>query len=177
MINKHHQTDKGNKIATKMFYFLIISLIPMFSIIIIYIHNPTSNILNYIALRANDLPAIYSQNTPVFSKTLSLYVKTAPFTAILLFLNTCKNLRLKNDKSPWQLLKINILFTFFYAILIYAFLFTDTELTSSAKMLKLMSVNIILLSFFYISLHSIIFIFSYLYFWFCIGSYRSFKEK
>ncbi|ENA2179267.1 colicin immunity protein Cui, partial [Escherichia coli] len=60
---------------------------------------------------------------------------------------------------------------------IYAFLFADTELTSSAKMLKLMSVNIILLSFFYISLHSIIFIFSYLYFWFCIGSYRSFKEK
>ncbi|HCB9695576.1 TPA: colicin immunity protein Cui, partial [Escherichia coli] len=169
--------DKGNKIATKMFYFLIISLIPMFSIIIIYIHNPTSNILNYIALRANDLPAIYSQNTPVFSKTLSLYVKTAPFTAILLFLNTCKNLRLKNDKSPWQLLKINIFFTFFYAILIYAFLFADTELTSSAKMLKLMSVNIILLSFFYINLHSIIFIFSYLYFWFCIGSYRSFKEK
>ncbi|EIO6641959.1 colicin immunity protein Cui, partial [Escherichia coli] len=100
----------------------------------------------YIALRANDLPAIYSQNTPVFSKTLSLYVKTAPFTAILLFLNTCKNLRLKNDKSPWQLLKINIFFTFFYAILIYAFLFADTELTSSAKMLKLMSVNIILLS-------------------------------
>ncbi|WP_283571339.1 colicin immunity protein Cui [Escherichia coli] len=59
----------------------------------------------------------------------------------------------------------------------YAFLFADTELTSSAKMLKLMSVNIILLSFFYISLHSIIFTFSYLYFWFCIGSYRSFKEK
>ncbi|HFO4632344.1 TPA: colicin immunity protein Cui, partial [Escherichia coli] len=55
--------------------------------------------------------------------------------------------------------------------------FADTELTSSAKMLKLMSVNIILLSFFYINLYSIIFIFSYLYFWFCIGSYRSFKEK
>ncbi|HHZ3627411.1 TPA: colicin immunity protein Cui [Escherichia coli] len=68
-------------------------------------------------MRANDLPAIYSQNTPVFSKTLSLYVKTAPFTAILLFLNTCKNLRLKNDKSPWQLLKINIFFHFFLCYL------------------------------------------------------------
>ncbi|HHR4183623.1 colicin immunity protein Cui [Citrobacter cronae] len=133
--------------------------------------------LYYIALKTSDLPNIYSLKTPAFSKTLSLYVKTAPFAAIFLFFNTYKNLRLKKDKSPWHLLKINILFTLFYAILIYLFLFTNTELTSSAKMLKLMSVNSILLSFFYISLYSIIFIFTFLYFWFCIGSYRAFKER
>lgn len=173
----YNEIDEGNKIAKKMFYILLIAILPILLIIAMYLYNPTSNILNYIELRGSNLPAIYSVKNLLLSKALSFYVKTSPFTATFLFLNTYKNLRLKRDKPAWHLLRINVLFTLFYAILIYLFLCTDTELTNSAKLLKLMSANNIFLSFFYISLYSIIFMFTYLYLWFCIGTYRAFKER
>lgn len=160
-----------------MFCFLLAALLPFLLIIVIYVINPTSDILNDIALKTIEFPAIYSSKSPLLSKVMDVYVKTSPFVAIFLFLNTYKSLRLKREKSEWYLLRVSFLFTFFYAILIYLFLCTDTELTSSAKMLKLMSVNDFFLSFFYISLYSIVFMFTYLYLWFCIGTFRAFKER
>ncbi|EKF0883672.1 colicin immunity protein [Salmonella enterica subsp. enterica] len=173
----HNEIDEGNKIAKKMFYFLLISILPMLLIIATYIYNPTSGMLKYIELKASDLPSIYSLKNSILSKTLSTYVKTAPFVAFILFLTSHKNLRLKKDSSVHKALTIQVLFSIFYAILIYTFLLTNTELTKSAKLLKLMSTNDFYLSFFYISLYSGIYVFSYLYMWFFIGTYRILKER
>lgn len=173
----HNEIDEGNKIAKKMFYFLFIAILPIFLIIAMYIYNPTSNILKYVELRASDLPAIYSLKNPILSKTLSVYVKTAPFVAFILFLISHKNLRLKKDSSAPKALITQILFSIFYATLIYTFLLTNTELTKSARLLKLMSINDFYLSFFYISLYAGIYVFSYLYMWFFIGTCRILKER
>ncbi|EDC8062304.1 colicin immunity protein, partial [Salmonella enterica subsp. enterica serovar Bareilly] len=42
---------------------------------------------------------------------------------------------------------------------------------------RLMSENDLFLLFFYISLYAGIYIFSYLYLWFCVGTFRAFKER
>ncbi|MBJ2640121.1 colicin immunity protein Cui, partial [Salmonella enterica subsp. enterica serovar Typhimurium] len=53
---------------------------------------------------------------------------------------------------------------------------TDTELTLSSKTFVLMSKNDLFLSFFYITLYIGIYIFTYLYFWFLIGTYKLFTR-
>ncbi|EBW8699047.1 colicin immunity protein, partial [Salmonella enterica subsp. diarizonae serovar 16:z10:e,n,x,z15] len=70
-----------------------------------------------------------------------------------------------------------LLFTIIEIIIAYVFLFTNTELTTSSKLFRLMSENDLFLLFFYISLYAGIYIFSYLYLWFCVGTFRAFKER
>lgn len=173
----YNEVDEGNKVAKKMFCFLLIALLPFLLIIIAYVINPTSAILNDVALRTIELPAISSLKNPLLSKVMDVYVKTSPFVAFSLFLLTYKKLRLKENKSVYEILALHMLFTIFYVLFIYVFLFTNTELTTSVKLLKIMSTNDFYLIFFYVSLYSGIYVFSYLYMWFCTGTYRVFKER
>lgn len=176
-MNKHNEFHEGNRIAKKMFCFLLVALLPFLLIVAIYVINPTSGILNDVALKTIELPAIYSAKSPLLSKVMDVYVKTSPFVAFALFLLTYKKLRLKENKSAYEIIVVHVLFTIFYALFVYVFLFTDTELTTSAKLLKVMSTNDFYLTFFYVSLYAGIYVFSYLYMWFCIGTYRVFKER
>lgn len=160
-----------------MLCFLLISLIPLLMIFSVYLNNPNSSFLNSISVVTRNLPAIISANNPILSKSMDTYTKTAPLLALFIFFRTCKTLKLKNSKSQWEAFGILIAFTAFYTIMIYLFLFTDTELTTSGKLLNLLSTNDLFLCFFYVSLYCGIYIFSYLYFWFIIGTYNLFKER
>lgn len=167
----------GNKIVRKMFYFLFFAFLPFLFIFFIYIQYPLSGILNEIVSKVINLPAIYSSKSPVFSRVMSLYLKTAPAFAIVFFLFSFKLLKLKKGSVFSQAISVLVLFTLFYVILIYIFLFTNTNLTTSVKILAFMSKNDIYLSFFYVTLYSGIYILSFLYLWFCVGTYRLFKER
>lgn len=176
-MSENNEFDEGNKAARKMLYCLLFALLPFLLIVLIYIQHQTSGIFNDIAFKTIELPAIHSSKSPVLSRVMDLYVKTSPALAFIAFLITRKHLRLKKGKSFSQAITVHVLFTFLYALLIYVFLFTNTELTTSAKLLAFMSKNDFYLTFFYVSLYSGIYIFSYLYMWFCIGTYRLFKER
>lgn len=173
----YNEIDEGNKIAKKMLYFLLFAILPFLGIFFLYINDPEAPILNAIAASTSNLPAVLSFNNPLLSKVMDVYTKTSPLFAFVLFMVSYKNLSLKKESSACKALVILVLFTVFYAILIYSFLFTNTELTKSAKLLKLMSINDFYLAFFYVSLYSGIYIFSYLYMWFCIGTFRVVKER
>ncbi|WBF46785.1 colicin immunity protein Cui [Serratia rubidaea] len=172
-----NEVDEGAQVAKVMFLVLFVALLPFFFIIGIYVQDPTSIMLNNVASITSHLPAIHSLKSPLLSKVMDVYVKTSPFVAFVLFLITQKRLKLKKDNSKWYLLRVFILFSLFYTVLIYSFLFTNKELTNSAKILNLMSTNDIFLSFFYISLYCVIFLFTYLCLWFFIGTIRAFKER
>lgn len=172
-----NEVDNGAQVAKVMFLVLFVALLPFFFIIGVYVQDPTSIMLNNVASITRHLPAIYSFKSPLLSKVMDVYVKTSPFVAFVLFLITHKKLRLKKDKSKWYLLRIYLLFSLFYMILMYSFLLTNKELTHSARLIKFMSTNDIFLSFFYISLYCVIFLFTYLYLWFFIGTFRAFKER
>jgi hypothetical protein len=176
-MSKYNELNEGNRIAKKMFAFLVAALLPFLCIVAIYVINPASGILNDVALKTIELPAIYSSKSPLLSKVMDVYVKTAPFVAFALFIFTYKTLRLKGNNPVYKVLALHVFFTIFYMLFVYVFLFTNTELTTSSKLLKLMSKNEISLTFFYVSLYAGVYVFSYLYMWFCIGTYRALKER
>jgi len=179
-MNAYNEIEEANKSALKMFYVLLFALVPLLFIVIIYLVDPQSNVLKAISYNTRSLPAIMSSNSPLLSKSMDVYVKTSPFFALFACCLTFKWIKLKSDKadkSAWQLLMLFVLFTLFYASLIYSFLFKNKELITSAKLLKLMSTNDITLSFFYVTLYAGIYMFSCLYLWIGIGICRAIKER
>lgn len=176
-MNTTPEMDETNKAVIKMLWFLSLAIIPLFVVFVIYINNSHVEILNFIASSTINLPAVMSAKSPLLSKVMDVYVKTAPVFAFLVFLMTHEFLRLKREKSVWKALKIYVCFTIFYTIYIYTFLFANTELTTSAKLLKLASMNNFFLLIFYICLYAAIYSLTYLYLWMGIGIYRKFKER
>ncbi len=176
-MNTTPEMDETNKAVIKMLWFLSLAIIPLFVVFVIYINNSHVEILNFIASSTINLPAVMSAKSPLLSKVMDVYVKTAPVFAFLIFLMTHKKLNFKHNKSIGYTLKIYLYFTIFYAIMIYAFLFSDTELTEKTKLLKLASMNDFFLLILYVSLYSSIYMFGYLYLWFTIGIYREIKER
>lgn len=176
-MNTYNEFNEGNKAAKKMLFFLLPAILPFLLILFIYINNPKSPLLHVVLCYTKNFPAIMSSNSPLLSKVMDTYVKTAPLMAFIMFLRTHGGLKLKNNNTPHQTLLIYVLFSILYAILIYVFLFKNTELTESSKLLKLMSKHDIYLTFFYISLYAGIYVFSYLYMWFCIGTYKFYRER
>ena len=172
-----NKMEREIEIIKKVFVYLIIALSPFALIIGVYVYDPTSIFLQEIALRTSHLPAVYSSKSPLFSVVMSLYLKTAPFFAVIVYLMIFKNIPLKKKASRWYLLWLYFLFTVLYFIIIYVFLCTEQELTHSGRLLKLMSMNDIFLSFFYISFYSSIFMITYLYILFGVGTYRAFIER
>ncbi|EBX7470053.1 colicin immunity protein [Salmonella enterica subsp. enterica] len=173
-MNINDKKESEKKISTTLCYYLLLCLLPFILIIGTYIHNPSSDTLNNAARAIGNIPGFHSLKNPILSKLLNAYIHTAPLTAIILFMFTNKEMKLKNNISTFKALKALFSFTLFNFIIIYCFLFKHTELTNSGRILKAMSLNSFSLSFFYISLYLIIFIFSYFYLWACIGTYRVF---
>lgn len=173
-MNINDKKESEKKISTTLFYYLLLCLFPFVLIIGTYIHNPSSETINNAVMAIGNIPGFHSLKNPILSKLLNSYVHTAPLTAIILFIFTYKEMKLKNNTSTFKALKALFSFTLFNFIIIYCFLFKNTELTNSGRILKAMSLNNFSLSFFYISLYLIIFIFSYFYLWACIGTYRVF---
>ncbi|EAA9297776.1 colicin immunity protein [Salmonella enterica subsp. enterica] len=173
-MNINDKKESEKKISTTLCYYLLLCLLPFILIIGTYIYNPSSDTLNNAAMAIGNIPGFHSLKNPILSKLLNAYIHTAPLTAIILFIFTNKEMKLKNNISTFKALKALFSFTLFNFIIIYCFLFKHTELTNSGRILKAMSLNSFSLSFFYISLYLIIFIFSYFYLWACIGTYRVF---
>lgn len=171
------EMEETNKAVKKMLWLLVLALIPLFITFVIYLINPYSETFNFIARSAINLPAVMSANSPLLSKVMDVYVKTAPVFAFLAFLMTHKKLNFKHNRSIGYTLKIYLYFTIFYAIMIYAFLFSDTELTEKTKLLKLASMNDVFMLILYVILYSATYMFGYLYLWFTIGIYREIKER
>ncbi|MDU7483723.1 MAG: colicin immunity protein Cui [Hafnia alvei] len=169
--------EEGNRAAKKMLYALLILIVPILILSGLYIINPSSYVFYAIYDSTKNLPAILSQNNLLLSKSMDIYTKTAPLMAFFVFLLTYKKLCLRNDVSFLKITFLFLLFTIIEIIIIYVFLFTNTELTTSSKLFRLMSENNLFLLFFYISLYAGIYIFSYLYLWFCVGTFRAFKER
>ncbi|PVW18341.1 colicin N immunity protein [Klebsiella pneumoniae] len=163
-----------NKISKKISSSLLLLLSPFALIFFSYNNAPIPLLEKIIAYLS--LPGFHSLNNPPLSEAFNLYVHTAPLAAISLFIFTHKELELKPKSSPLRALKILTPFTILYISMIYCFLLTDTELTLSSKTFVLMSKNDLFLSFFYITLYIGIYIFTYLYFWFLIGTYKLFTR-
>ncbi|EBJ7106727.1 colicin immunity protein [Salmonella enterica] len=173
-MNKRNEDKREKNISIKLFSYLFTFLLPFIPIILFYFYNSESDIIKNITTTLSNIPGFHSLKNPTLSYLLNTYIHTAPLTAFLLFLFTHKQLKLKKEKSPFKALTILFLFSLFYLIMIYCFLLINTELTHSSKILKLMSLNNFFLSFFYISLYCGIFLFTYLYLWFFIGTYKLF---
>lgn len=156
---------------------MLILLIPLLMLFSIYLSNANSPFLNAISVISSNLPAITSADNDILSKVMDTYLKTSPLFALLFFFLSYKELRLKGGISKLKAVILLTSFTFFYTILICSFLLSNIELTTSKKLLKLASKNDFLLCFFYMSLYCGIYVFSYLYLWFGIGTYKLFKER
>lgn len=172
------QQSHEEKISTKkMFLFLFAALFPFLLIVTLFLLSPELKIFNIISYATRDIPSITSPNNFELSKIMDLYVKTAPVFSLFVFLLSGKDLRLKKGKQKKEILTLHLFFTFLYALVIYVFLFTNHDMTTSGRIIKMMSSNDLFLTFFYVSLYCSIYTFTYIYLWFCIGTYRIFKEK
>ncbi len=176
-MNAYEDSLAANQAARKMFYFLLIALIPYLIIAGIYLDNPRSPLLMALSDNTNTLPAIISSKNLLLSKAMDVYTKSAPLISIIFFLTTYKHMRIKEGKSAWELLGAYIPYAIFYIIMIYFFLFDNRDLTSSAKILYLASHNNFTLLIFYMVLYSCIYVYSCLNFWAFYGTYRAFKER
>lgn len=141
-----------NKAAKKMFYILIIGIIPLLLIFFIYMNNKNSDILNYINIISGEFPGLSSANSPLLSGVMSFYVKTAPLYGVVFFISSYKFLKLDKSSSPTKLMVTFLIFSFLYIIILFFLLAYNVELTRSGRLLKFLSEKDFLLTIFFISI-------------------------
>lgn len=179
-----NNSKENESIRIYIFCMLLLGITPILALFLYYLTNPESHFLNTIYNYANSFPEITSSQNEPMSKTMSLYIKTAPLMAFISFLMIYKKIS-PNPNLPnisikehiIRLLKLNISLIVFYIIMIYFFLFYNQELTTSGKLLRLMSQNDYFLLLFYISLYFCIYIFSFMLFSIFVVSYKLIKER
>ncbi|QKJ85582.1 hypothetical protein PMPD1_0609 [Paramixta manurensis] len=176
-MKKYHYMDEGNRTAKKMLFILAIALIPFLIIFGIYLNDPASPILYAISDRTGNLPAVVSAKNLLLSKVMDVYTKSAPVIACLFVLTAFRAMPVKKDTPTAKMIQGLIFYYIFYAINVYLFLFCNHEISTSGRLLRLMSANDCTLTFFYLSLYSIIYVFTIMFFWFSIGTYKVLKER
>lgn len=145
----NQRTD--NKAAKKMFYILIIGIIPLLLIFFIYMNNQNSDILNYINIISGEFPELSSANSPLLSSVMSFYVKTAPLYGVVFFIRSYKFLKLDKSSSPIKLMVTFLIFSFFYIVILFFLLAYNIELTESGRLFRFLSGGDYLLTIFFIS--------------------------
>nr|WP_241391693.1 colicin immunity protein Cui [Yersinia frederiksenii]ULG19814.1 colicin immunity protein [Yersinia frederiksenii] len=171
------EKNEANTAAKIMYWVLLVASLPLLVIFFVYINNPDSPALHSIANITRELPANSSSKSPLLSKVMDVYCKSAPFFGLVCFLLSRKHLKTKENKAISYLMTLAFLYSIFYFIFIHSFLFSPYELTTGGKLLRLMSLNDYFLTFFYISLYAGIYSFTYLYFLVLFGTYLAVKER
>lgn len=166
-----------NKVAKLMLFILVIGILPLVGILTFYILFPDSQTIEAIAIDTNELPAITSINNPLLSKVMDVYTKTAPLLALVFFLISYKKITIRKDKANIQLIKSLSLYYILFFIIFYITYCFNHELTTSGRLLRTFSNNDYTLTFFYITLYSGLYIFTSMFFWFSIGTYKIIMER
>lgn len=139
-----------NKEAKKMYYILIVGVIPLLLIFFVYINNQNSNILNCMNVISGEIPELLSANNPLLSGVMSFYVKTAPLYGVIFFVSSYKQLKLSNTLPTVKLVITFLVFSFFYILILFFLLAYDVELTESGRLLRFLSGGDCLLTIFFI---------------------------
>lgn len=169
--------QEDNYAGKIIFRVLIVAIIPLLVILFFYINNPDSPTLTFIANSTKQLPANLASTSPLLSKTMDVYTKTAPLLGLVGFIFSCKFLKTKKSKPIGYLLKLTFFYSIFYLAFIYSFILSPYDLTSGGKLLKIMSSNEYSLTLFYISLYAGIYLFTYLLLLVLLGLFREIKER
>ena len=169
---------ESNSSANRMMYlFMATGIVPLLVIFAIYLYNPGSQVLYYIASGVSDLPAVTSLANPLMTKVMDAYCKTAPFLAFALFIFSFKKRKVleMGDKKK---LAISCFFSpLLYAFFIYMFLFRDMELTTAGRPVKYLSNNDFTLLLFYSGLYYASFLLTYGICYIPVITYKSFKVR
>lgn len=170
--------EKKNKAANNILYFfMLIGVVPLIIIFGIYLHNPESQLLNNIAARTGSLPAVISSNSPLMTKVMDVYCKSAPLLALILFIFLMKKPRVIKTANRCALIRSCLLSPFFYLFFIYMFLFRNLELTTAGRPVRLISDHDFTLLLFYVFLYLSIFLLTYGMFFIPVIAYKLYKER
>ncbi|ATZ10936.1 colicin immunity protein Cui [Erwinia amylovora] len=161
----------------KMFYFfLLIGMIPFWIILSVYLNDPASPVLKAIAASTENLPAIISQSSPLLSKVMDVYCKSAPFLGIIWFVCSAKYIKQDIKKDKRLFIRVVLIFPIFYFVIFYVVLICNHELTTSSRALKIVSGNEYLLLIFYSGLHSFMLLLTFILLAIPFLTYRVFKK-
>lgn len=166
-----------NKAAKKMFYILIIGIIPLLLIFFIYMNNQDSDMLNYINIISGEFPELSSANSPLLSSVMSFYVKTAPLYGVVFFIRSYKFLKLDESSSPIKLMVTFLIFSFFYIVILFFLLAYNIELTESGRLFRFLSGGDYLLTIFFISVFYTCYTLTCYYLSFIYATYMILKIK
>lgn len=160
-MNREYEDKEANHVVRRLFYFfLFIGIIPLLIIFILYLNNPQSQFLNIMAASAVNIPTWFSTESPLLSKLMGVYCKTALVAGLLWFIFSIKWLRPNKAIDKNLILKTNFFYVIFYGVFIFLSCFSRSELATSGKLLRFMTINDYILACFYISLYVVIFVFT-----------------
>lgn len=172
------QIEKSNNTINTLFYlFLCTGIIPLLIIFCIYMHNPESPILSAIVSSTKDLPEITSNKSPLMTKVMDVYCKTAPLLAIIWFICSLKFVIPNKIAEKKLVLRACVIYPFFYLFIIYPYLFTNRELTTSGIPFKTMSTNNYSLLLVYVIIYLSILCLTYCFFLIPLLLYKIKKER
>ncbi|AOR58821.1 colicin immunity protein Cui [Pectobacterium parmentieri] len=161
-----------DSIEKRMFFLLIIGIIPLFIILIIHLNNPDALILNEFAATFKNLPTITSNKSLLMSKAMDIYCKASPLLALLFIAVSYRHFEFKKIMTTQKLVWVFILFSVLYFTITILLLAHNKELNDSRNWLKVISENDYLLTFFYISIFSVCYIFTVYYLSFIISFFK-----
>lgn len=151
---KKSVAETYNKTASKLSYIIFaIGILPLFFIFIIYINNADSPVLNAIANETSNIPAWTSASSPLLTKVMDVYCKTAPVLAVFSLFFSVKIVLHNKINDSRVLLRSCLVYPFIYFPFIYFLMFSNRELTTSGGVVRLMSTNDYSLLFVYIGIY------------------------
>lgn len=150
------------KIKKTFYLFLVLGVLPIFVVFFIYMVNPDSEFLYYIASKAKNVPAITSLSNELMTKVMDVYCKTSPFFGFLWFLFSVRMIRISNVPKITVAIKSATGVSVICFFIIYFSFFFNHELTTSGRLLRISSSNDVLLLLFYTSLYAGVAMFTYL---------------
>ena len=161
----------------KTFTFLVLALLPFAALLMYKLISVDPVLLRVISDATGFLPAVTSSESPLLSKSMDVYCKTAPLFAVITFVFGLKSPRPAGRVSLGKLIKaffcgVALLFT-----AAYFFMFSSCDLADSSRVLKLLSRSDYSLTFFYASLYVIFYIFTVALLYLAVSTVKAIKER
>lgn len=155
-------TTTNNRYANRALLLItLVGIIPLLIIFFIFLNNQESPFLKGIAETSFSIPSITSAFSPVMTKVMDLYVKTAPVAGVLTFLFLLKKRKPLKIKKRAELIRACILSPLIYVFLIYLFFLRNLELTTAGRTVRWMAENDVSLLIFYMLFYTAILFITY----------------
>lgn len=158
MINNTQVSRYTRKI---LFSMMLVGMTPLIFIFIVYLNDPDSYLLYYIYEITKDIPSVTSAYSPLLTKVMDIYSKSALLFAVVTFFILYKR-KPKVIIERSVLIKACIFSPVIYCLYLYFFLLQDFELTTAGNPARLMSGNNVSLLFFYVCLYYVSFLLTYM---------------